>query len=66
MSDVNELLFLWMAAIDESAGDSPQLSAKPSSTEARDLLAPALAICEKALVWVEPKAPWRGARGAAA
>ena len=23
-----------------------------------DLLAPALAICEKALVWVEPKAPW--------
>ena len=25
INDVNELLFLWMAAIDESAGDSPQL-----------------------------------------
>ena len=58
VNDVNELLFLWMAAIDESAGDSPQLNAKSGPND-EDLLAPALAICQKALVWVEPKAPWR-------
>ncbi len=58
LKDVNELLFLWMAVIDESAGDSPQLSEKSTAKERMELLAPALAICEKALIWVEPKQPW--------
>ncbi len=56
--DVNELLFLWMAVIDESAGDSPRMGEKSTAKERDELLAPALAVCEKALVWVEPKAPW--------
>ena len=55
VNDVNELLFLWMAAIDETAWDSPQANA----SEKRDLLAGAKVICEKALVWAEPKGPWR-------
>jgi serine/threonine protein kinase/tetratricopeptide (TPR) repeat protein len=58
LSEVNELLFLWMAAIDESAGDSPQLSRTMGPAENADLLAPALALCEKTLVWAQPKAPW--------
>jgi serine/threonine protein kinase/Flp pilus assembly protein TadD len=58
VNDVNELLFLWMARIDESAGDSVQLSAKSGPVN-EDLMAPALDICRKALVWVEPKAPWQ-------
>jgi eukaryotic-like serine/threonine-protein kinase len=58
LGDVNELLFLWMAAIDESAGDSPQLKTSQGPHDGDDLLAPALAICEKALPWAQPKAPW--------
>ena len=58
LNDVNELLFLWMATIDESAADSPRLPDKSTSVENTELMAPALAICEKALVWVDPKAPW--------
>jgi eukaryotic-like serine/threonine-protein kinase len=59
VNDVNELLFLWMATIDESAWDSARSSGKSSPSEKGDLLAPVLALCEQAVVWVEPKAPWR-------
>ncbi len=59
VSDVNELLFLWMAAIDESAGDSPPVSAKPGSAVSENPIERALVVCRKVLVWVEPKAPWR-------
>ncbi len=55
VKDVNELLFLWMAAIDESVSNSPRGKAR----EREELLESAVAICEKALVWAEPKAPWR-------
>ncbi len=55
VNDVSELLFLWMAAIDESASDSTRGNAR----EREDLLESAVAICQKALVWAEPKAPWR-------
>ena len=58
VNDVNELLFLWMAAIDESAALSPQLGEPASVKESGEPLAPALSLCEKARVWVEPKAPW--------
>ena len=57
-SEVNELLFLWIAEIDES------LESAPDATFGRDLpddqgpVEKALSICEKALVWVEPKEPW--------
>ena len=58
VSNVNELLFLWMAAIDESAVDSPQLRLAAGSNDGKDLLAPALTLCDRALVWVNPPAPW--------
>ncbi len=58
-SDVNELLFLWMAAIDESAGDRPQpLSRERASPDGGEGLGPAVGLCERALVWAHPKAPW--------
>ena len=58
-SDVNELLFLWMAAIDESAGDRPQpLKREGASPDGGEVLGPAVGLCERALVWAHPKAPW--------
>ena len=58
VNDVNELLFLWMAAIDESAALSPELSQAAGLNETSDPLAPALALCEKVRGWAQPKAPW--------
>ena len=58
LNDVNELLFLWMATIDESAGDSPQLRPTKGASAGEDLLAPALALCQDVLAWASPKAPW--------
>jgi tetratricopeptide (TPR) repeat protein len=56
--EVNELLFLWMATLDESlsaAGDSHD-AAVP---KARESVAKAIAICEHVLTFAEPQAPWR-------
>jgi eukaryotic-like serine/threonine-protein kinase len=55
VNNVSELLFLWMAAIDESARNSSHAGA----SEKEELLSRALVICRKALVWAEPKPPWR-------
>ena len=59
MNDVNELLFLWMATIDESSWDSTSSNGKAGRRENQVLLAPVVAICEQAVGWVDSKAPWR-------
>ncbi len=59
VNDVNELLFLWMATIDESAWNSTSSDGKPGPGENQVLLEPVVAICEQAIGWVDSKAPWR-------
>jgi len=56
--EVNELLFLWMAAIDESLASNRDGIEQPRVPVDREAIARALSICERALVWVEPKGPW--------
>ena len=56
--EVNELLFLWMAAIDESLASNRDRAEQPRVPEDRAAIGRALSICERALVWVEPKGPW--------
>jgi eukaryotic-like serine/threonine-protein kinase len=56
--EVNELLFLWIAEIDESLESSPDVRGKDEVRSDRGAAAKALLICNKALVWVEPKLPW--------
>ncbi|MFI5458840.1 MAG: protein kinase [Isosphaerales bacterium] len=58
LAEVNELLFLWMAAIDESLASNPDAAEQPRERVDRKAIARALSICERALVWVEPKGPW--------
>ena len=57
--EVNELLFLWMAAIHESVGLASDGNPGQRVTEEQKALASAVTICERALNWVEPKGPWR-------
>jgi eukaryotic-like serine/threonine-protein kinase len=57
--EVNELLFLWMAAIHESVGLVSEGNQGDRMTEDQKALASAAAICERTLNWVEPKGPWR-------
>ncbi len=59
VNDVNELLFLCMATIDESAWNGAHSSGGPRAGADGDLLAPVLAICDQALAWVDTKPPWR-------
>jgi len=56
--EVNELLFLWMAQIDERLESSPRPSVTKGARSADLAIASALAICNRALVWAEPKEPW--------
>ena len=58
LSEVNELLFLWIAQIDESLESNPDSSDNNRVPSDRGAAAKALLICNKALVWVEPKEPW--------
>jgi tetratricopeptide (TPR) repeat protein len=55
--EVNELLFLWVAQIDELVESSSGLR-NTGGPEDADPISSALAICDKALVWAEPKGPW--------
>jgi tetratricopeptide (TPR) repeat protein len=57
--EVNELLFLWMAAIDELLESSPDAREIQGAPPDREPVASARAICDRALVWAEPKGPWR-------
>ena len=56
--EVNELLFLWVAKIDELLDSRPEPSDQKTRREDPDPVSSALAICNRALVWVEPKDPW--------
>ncbi|HEX3447879.1 MAG TPA: protein kinase [Isosphaeraceae bacterium] len=56
--EVNELLFLWVANIDELLDSRPEPSDQKTEREDSDPVSSALAICNRALVWVEPKDPW--------
>ncbi len=56
--EVNELLFLWVASIDELLDSRSQGSYENTLAEDRDPVARALSICNRALVWVEQKGPW--------
>ena len=57
--EVNELLFLWIAEIDDSLEFTPDRGDKNEALSDRGAAAKALRICDKALVWVEPKEPWQ-------
>ncbi|QEH33598.1 Serine/threonine-protein kinase PknK [Aquisphaera giovannonii] len=59
--DVNELLFLWMVGVEEAFRRS---SAGPEPAAAADLdrLEDALAVCDRALTFAEPREPWLSLR----
>ncbi len=56
--EVNDLLFLWMWAIDRSLTSSAQAASTQHGPETREGIDGAISICERALVWVEAKGPW--------
>jgi eukaryotic-like serine/threonine-protein kinase len=56
--EVNELLFLWMAAVDESLAVNRDVAENPRVPVDQPGIGRALMICERSIVWVEPKAPW--------
>ncbi len=60
--EVNELLFLWMAAIDESVGLVADGNQRERVAQEQEALANAVSICDRALNWVEPKGPWQALR----
>ncbi len=60
--EVDELLFHWMAAIDESIVAGTEARGTDRSIEDQQALARALSICDRVLGWVEPKGPWRALR----
>jgi tetratricopeptide (TPR) repeat protein len=57
--EVNELLFLWMATIDESLSPKGEMSEQTWRASDRELAARAVAICDRALAFAEPKQTWR-------
>jgi serine/threonine protein kinase/lipoprotein NlpI len=60
--EVDELLFHWMTAIDDSVGSNPDTDDRRGAVEDEQALTRALAICDRVLNWVEPKGPWRALR----
>ena len=58
LNEVNEVLFLWIAEIDESLESAPDSKARTHLSPDGDPVGKALMICNKALVWVEPREPW--------
>jgi tetratricopeptide (TPR) repeat protein len=61
--EVNELLFLWVAAIERTlsaAGREP--TDRPGREKERLTVASALDICDRALGFAEPRAPWLALR----
>src|SRR5205823_1789070 len=53
--EVNELLFLWIVALDHACDQAPPPLAALMMKEARDG-------CDKALVFARPKGPWQALR----
>ena len=60
--EVNELLFLWIATIDEALSSSFGAGDPPPQLQHETAVARATALCDHALVFVEPKEPWRALR----
>ena len=61
MNEVNEVLFLWIAQIDESLDSAPDSKSRNHLSPDGDPVGKALDdFCEKALVWVEPREPLAG------
>ncbi len=59
VNDVNELLFLWITAIDESlASGRPASDVSSPGDDAQQVRERAVKICERVLVWVKPNGPW--------
>ena len=58
MSEVNELLFLWIAAIDEGLASSLDAADQARAERDKQLIEKAMAICDGALVWARPRGPW--------
>jgi serine/threonine protein kinase/Tfp pilus assembly protein PilF len=56
--EVNELLFLWVAQIDDFLDSSRIPLDNHTVRDGTDPAGSALAICSRALVWAEPKGPW--------
>jgi len=59
INEVNELLFLWVAAIDEllDRGRGPAASSRPDNI--REVVDRAVSICDRALVFAQSKGPWQ-------
>jgi eukaryotic-like serine/threonine-protein kinase len=56
--EVNELLFLWVANIDDLLDARPDTTQQKMGQESPDPVSSAAAICDRALIWVEHKEPW--------
>jgi serine/threonine protein kinase/Tfp pilus assembly protein PilF len=59
IGEVNELLFLWAAAIDEVLGKGRGCAAPASPREVNKGIDTAVSICDRALVFAQSKGPWQ-------
>jgi eukaryotic-like serine/threonine-protein kinase len=57
-TEVNELLFLWIVAINEELPARLDLADKARAKEDEEVIEKALVICDRALTWAQPKGPW--------
>jgi serine/threonine protein kinase/Tfp pilus assembly protein PilF len=62
INDVNELLFLWVAAIDELVGKNRQTATSSSPSEIESVVDRAVSICDRALEFAQSKGPWQALR----
>jgi len=56
--EVNELLFLWIAAIDEEVASSLDPADEARAKRDKEVIERAVAICDGSLVWAQPNGPW--------
>jgi len=62
INDVNELLFLWVAAIDELLGNGRGPVTPSSPKEVENVVDAAVSICDRALVFAQSQGPWQALR----
>ncbi len=62
INDVNELLFLWVAAVDELLGKGRGRAAPSSAQEIDEVVDRSVSICDRALVFAGSKGPWQALR----
>ncbi|MGP0066504.1 MAG: protein kinase domain-containing protein [Isosphaeraceae bacterium] len=61
-TEVNELLFFWIARVDQSISLHQGLGPKPLSAKEKEGIETLIKICDRALGFAEPKEPWRALR----